>query len=794
MEPGGCGGQVSSIHDAPRDASRGPTSRRVPPWALYLVLGVIGGSAFATTHDSWGTWGASVVQASAALAVVYGTVRFKPERPLFWWLLAGGQLMYAAAQGYWRIRFDAWRGQIPFGDLNDALYIGALLLFIAALAVGPRPRSAGGSWAGTIDGAAVVLGLAFGTWNLIAEPYVAAGHLGPWDITVFLTYEGLEVLRMALLARIVLAGGLPRSTLLMTAGMLIQLTADLVYGITLTMPSGPLDAWQNAGWIVGSVFIGAAGLHPAMSGRHGRVAPDEAVSRLRLVTFLLLIMIYPVTVVLDAVLNHQQAPDARFLTGTLMPVMLVVAVATLLIVRLGLLTGLAQRRAAELQRALRTENALRDRLSHQANHDPLTGLVNRTVLTDALGAAVTGDATWTLLLIDLDGFKEINDLHGHPAGDAVLTEAARRLGEAAPGAVVARLGGDEFAVLTPHGTPADADALAQRIVGALAAPYRANGLELVITCSTGVLMVPPGATVSEAMRDVDLALYAAKADGRARVMRFHDGLHTAWNRHQTISQGLRRALRDGGLVLHYQPIVDMGSGRITGLEALTRWTPPGQPAVAPAEFIPVAEQTGLIAELGLWALRTACTEVLPWYRRHGISVAVNVSARQLQDPGFCDEVLMVLAEVGFPGRALTLEITESMLIGAAGAISDAVIDALQQLRAHGIRIAIDDFGTGYSSLAYLHQLPVDVLKLDRSLTLSGGPTTQKIAITRAVIDLGVGLDLQTVAEGVETADQADLLRRMGSPSAQGFYFARPMPAAAVPAALDLANALAHDGA
>ncbi|MFC7535588.1 hypothetical protein [Actinoplanes sp. GCM10030250] len=190
---------------------------------------------------------------------MYGLVRYRPQRPQFWWLLAVGQLMYEAAQGYWRIPFDGSRGSIPFGHVNDVLYLAALVLFIAALATGPRPRAR--SWAGTIDSFAVVLGLAFGTWHLIAAPYVASGRLDSWGITVFLTYEGLEVLRMAVLVRILLGGRLTGAIALMSTGMLVQLTADLVYGVTLLAPSGPVDAWQNAGWIIGSVFIGAAGLY-----------------------------------------------------------------------------------------------------------------------------------------------------------------------------------------------------------------------------------------------------------------------------------------------------------------------------------------------------------------------------------------------------------------------------------------------------------------------------------------------------------------------------------------------------
>ncbi|WP_433828522.1 putative bifunctional diguanylate cyclase/phosphodiesterase [Actinoplanes sp. CA-015351] len=748
------------------------------PWAIYLLLGVAAAAGFAASGQLWATVGATVVQASAGLAVVYGVLRYRPSRPQFWWLLAAGQLMYAAAQGAWRIRFDGSRGLIPFGDFNDVLYLAALVLFIAALTVGPRPRT--GSRTGAIDSTAVVLGLAFGTWNLIAEPYVASGDLTSWGIAIFLTYEGLEVLRMAVLVRILLGGRLTGSIALMSAGMLVQLTADLVYGVSLLAPSGPVDAWENAGWIIGSVLIGAAGLYPHRD-QVPRVENDSndtaTVSRLRLATFLGLILVYPATTLLDALLSGTLASIS--ITGSLLPMMLMIAVATLLIVRLGMLTGVAQHRTAEMRRALQAEHEIRNELTHQALHDPLTGLANRRMLTDALAAA---GRRGTLHLIDLAGFKEINDRHGHPIGDAVLAGTARRLNELAPGAVIARLGGDEFAVLDEaRGTAADE--FAARISAALSRAHHVDDLQIVAPGHLGFVDLEDSLP-AEVMRDVDLALYAAKEQNGGAAVRFHPGLRDGWLRRTAINHGLTLALTGNGLSLHYQPIVDLETGRITALEALMRFTAPDGEPVSPVEFIPIAEQSGLIIDVGRWALRTACAQVRPWHARFGVGVTVNVAARQLTEPGFHDEVLTALRDHGLPGSALTLEITESMLIGTTGEIPEAVIGTLHQLRSHGIRIAIDDFGTGYSSLSYLQELPIDVLKLDRSLTLSADPTARQTAITRAAIDLGNALELSTVAEGVESAEQAQILRRLGCPKAQGFHFARPVSADRVTGLLD----------
>lgn len=765
---------------------RPATTTRMPAgWVCYLAAGMLATAGLAAGHSPWATWGATAVQGSAAVALGYGAWRFRPPRQLFWWLLAAGQLTYAAAQGFWRIRFDGARGLIPFGDVNDVLYIGALVLFSAALAVGPRQRRR--AMAGILDSAAVVLGLAFGTWNLIAEPYVSSGLLNQREIGVFLTFEALEVLRMALLVRILLGGRPSGAVGLLASGMLIQLLGDLVYGIRLLSPVSAVDDWQNAAWIGGSVLIGAAGLHPGMTRATRERAGSGSISRLRLATFLLLILIYPATLLLHSLMGRDESADLTYFVARVLPSLLVAAVAVLLIARLGLVAGVAERRTAEMRRALTAERELRAELGHRAAHDPLTGLANRTVLTGALTGAEQPGA---LLLVDLEDFKQTNDRYGQHTGDRVLTEVGRRLLGQAPDGVVARLGGDEFAVWCPLLSQAEAVALAGRIGAALDQPWPDTGMELIAGHRVGVAMVRPDAT-ADAMRDADLALNAAKKQHTGRVVVFHDGLRDAWRRHTEIAQGLRLALAGGGLRLHYQPIVSLHTGRITAVEALARWQPADGPPIPPAEFVPVAEQSGLIAELGSWALRTACADAATWRAAgHDIGVTVNVSARQLDDPGFGDHVLALLRRNGLPGDALILEITESMLVDGTGAGPAAVTATLERLRRHGVRVAVDDFGTGYSSLAYLHRLPVDILKLDRGLTLGDEPTPQKTAVTRAAVDLGNALGLQTVAEGVETAAQARLLRDLGCPKAQGFHFARPMPAADLTALLGNAHVVA----
>ncbi|MFB9182080.1 putative bifunctional diguanylate cyclase/phosphodiesterase [Dactylosporangium sucinum] len=430
---------------------------------------------------------------------------------------------------------------------------------------------------------------------------------------------------------------------------------------------------------------------------------------------------------------------------------------------------LVRRRSQRLARTLAASSAKRKGLERalreRATRDPVTGLANRALLTASLGDLRPG---LTVALLDLDGFKEVNDALGHDAGDALLIEVAARLRAALPGAdLLARLGDDEFAAVwrTPPGPPVD------RVLERLRPAYAVAGRQVHLTGSLGLVTTTDQRTSAELLRDADLALDAAKLGGKDRIVRFDAGLRAAADRHRELAAGLRRALRDGELTLHYQPVVRLADGRITAVEALLRWHPPGGEPIPPAAFIPVAEATGLIVPIGRWVLRRACAEAREWHERDGVAVTVNVAAHQLREPDFADDVRAALAAAGLPPSALVLELTESALVREAEAAA-----RLGPLRADGVRIAIDDFGTGYSSLAYLAHLPVDVLKIDRAFLATAVDTP----LMRAILQLAEGLSLQTVAEGVETQAQAAALRALGCDGAQGYLFSRPVPAGAVP--------------
>jgi diguanylate cyclase (GGDEF)-like protein len=421
---------------------------------------------------------------------------------------------------------------------------------------------------------------------------------------------------------------------------------------------------------------------------------------------------------------------------------------------------------------------LQDRLSYQAFHDALTGLPNRALflrrLDEALQHGRDSAGCVSAVLIDLDGFKNVNDTLGHAAGDELLQRAAERLrGCILAGDTVARLGGDEFAIVVPGGAPSDAIAVSRRVIDALRLPIRVGGQEVIVSASIGVAHLNGHPAAEDLLSDADIAMYAAKRSGKARYELFEQAMREHTQRRTRLEQRLARAVELGEIDVHYQPIVDLRTGSVTAVEALARWQHPEDGLIPPATFIPIAEETGLIGEIGRDVLRQACRTVQDWRESipgsEELCLTVNVSVRQLLSGLLSTHLADALADTGLPATALTLEITESMLLEE----SDTVAAELVQIKATGVRLAMDDFGAGYSSLASLLRLNVDMLKIDR--TFLDLDTTSHGALVRAVADLGRTLRLTVVAEGVETIEQLAQVTAAGCDAAQGYYLARPMP-------------------
>ena len=432
-------------------------------------------------------------------------------------------------------------------------------------------------------------------------------------------------------------------------------------------------------------------------------------------------------------------------------------------------------------RDIQERKALESQLTHQAFHDPLTKLANRALLSDRVSHAQARSQRdgrpCAVLLIDLDDFKTINDTLGHAAGDEVLMEVARRLYDCVrAGDTAARLGGDEFALLLED-TPdaARAREVADRISRAIAPPVMlGEAREAFLSVSMGIAISAPGELEGELLRNADVALYAAKEQGKGRCEVFEPGMRAAVMRRVELEADLNRALARSEFLLHYQPIVDLQSGQIVGAEALLRWRHPQRGMLSPAEFIPLAEESGQIVPIGRWVLEEACRNIGTLRRgRALIHVSVNLSARQLQEADLVDQVASALRAADLAPEHLVLEVTESMIMLEPR----TMIPRLRALKELGVRLAIDDFGTGYSSLAYLQNLPVDILKIDRSFIRE--PAAAGLSpLARGIVDLGRAMHLVMVAEGIEHVEQADALRRVGCELGQGFYLARPMEAAA----------------
>ncbi len=430
-------------------------------------------------------------------------------------------------------------------------------------------------------------------------------------------------------------------------------------------------------------------------------------------------------------------------------------------------------------RDITERKALEAALAHQAFHDGLTGLANRALFRDrvehALATHPTG-ADLAVLFMDLDGFKAVNDSYGHASGDRLLVQVGERLlASVHPGDTVSRLGGDEFAVLLERmddgWTPED---VADRLLAALEAPFDVDDREIRVRASIGIARSTTREDTADLLlRNADVAMYRAKSTGGSTARNFQPEMHAALIDRLETETDLLRALQARQFVLHFQPTIDLASGGVIGAEALIRWQHPERGLIQPGEFIPIAEETGHIVEIGAWVLGEACEWARRWRLTDpGFTVAVNVSGRQLVDEAFLDTVRHALDAHDLPAQALVLEMTESMLIER----TDVTISLLHRLKALGVGLAIDDFGTGYSSLSYLGKFPVDTLKIDRSfIDKLGDSGEDKFELTRAIVRLGATMNLTTVAEGIEEEAQLSILRSMGCLNGQGFLFSRPVP-------------------
>jgi diguanylate cyclase (GGDEF)-like protein len=680
-----------------------------------------------------------------------------------WRLLAAAFLVYLLGD----IVFTVYEaiGSKPYPSLADVFYLAFYPLMLWGVLRFPSGRRSPAERVRLgLDLLIVAIGGTAVVTYFVLGPTIADSGSDPLEAAISIAYPVGDVVLMVGLGSVLLRGSTPSSIValrFLAAGLLFFVAGDLVYGyltIHSTYQGGdPVDSlWMAA--VVVFALAGAAQSAPEPS--TDQLSASE-LPRASWAPFVAIAVSYGLLLGVHG--RDRLFPDATMLFAA-------VLVATLVSAR----QFLAQRDLVRTQR----------RLSYQSLHDSLTGLPNRALAVDRaeqmLLRARRSLAPVAALYVDIDGFKRVNDSFGHATGDELLRVVATRLaGAVRTSDTVARLGGDEFLVLLDASTfDAGPELAAERIATVLSQPVRlhgADGRTLSITASIGIA-VGPQESAAELIRNADFALYEAKTRGKNRWVVFESSMQTAVSDRLELELDLKEALRRDQFFLHYQPIVELQGETIVAVEALIRWEHPTRGIVSPATFIPLAEQTGLILPVGRWVLAAACAQTAAWQRDgHDIGISVNVSPSQIDQDGFVTEVADILASTALRPETLTLEITETALMRDSATVSQR----LTKLKALGVEIAIDDFGTGYSSLAYLRQLPVDVLKIDRSFIASLATSPDSQALVHTLVELGKALRLHTLAEGIEDRDQLRQLQSEDCDFGQGFLLGRPADASAV---------------
>ncbi|HEX7171211.1 MAG TPA: EAL domain-containing protein [Candidatus Limnocylindria bacterium] len=701
----------------------------------------------------------------AVVAVLAGVAIHRPPKPGPWLLLAAGLALTTTGDWTWVLLVRVF-GIEPFPSVADAFYLSGIGVTGAAIVWLVRGRIPDGDRAGLLDALIVAVGAGLVSWVFLMAPIVDDMSATPAETAFALAYPLLDLVILAVLVRIALAPGRRGQALTMLLAALVALLgADFVYAF-LALSDGYWTGHPvEAGWLMSAALFATAALHPSMREIAAPVeAGDVRLSPWRVGLLAIASLMAP-TVLLVQWMAGEPIDVPVIAAASIILFLLVIA-------RLGSVV-------ADLRANLRHRQALEAELEQRAFHDPLTGLANRTLFANRLERALAQrDEPVAVLFLDLDDFKTINDSHGHQAGDELLIEVARSLSaNVRPEDTVARLGGDEFAVLVErNATEGVARQLANRLISGLRRPVRVAGRDRSVGASIGISLGHSGrASADQLMSEADIAMYVAKGDGKGGSSVFDSRTHASVVRSIGLRDDLDRAIRERQFEMHYQPIVDLETGDLAGVEALARWRHPTRGLLAPADFIAVAEATGTIITLGQWIFAESCRQAAAWSsgpladRRF---MSINLSTIQITYPGFVEFVTDAVARAGVEPSRLLVEVTES-----ANPDPDSVVEALLRLHALGIRLAVDDFGTGFASMEQLARLPFAVIKVDRSLVAAVDTDARAESVVTGVTDLARRLGALTVAEGIERPEQIPPLRAMGCQMAQGFHFAPALPPA-----------------
>jgi diguanylate cyclase len=733
-------------------------ARRI--WLPYLAAGIVVSAVVAAlwsledragTFYLWAFWFAGAAFAGVAL--------HDAARRVGWWLIGTGAIVITFTTSN-QIVPDQVVRPVELDALEMLGYVGLVSGCITLL----RGRISGGDRAGLLDSAILATGVAVVVSAFVLVPNIEAAGQGH-DSTAWLAFTYACLLIAGVAMRTWFVSGRNR----VTARLFLVGVLWMMFGsgmdVVGEVVTGDLGArLTHLGWMLGYAFLGASALHPSVAFEaERRTEAPRAPGRLRVIGLTGALLVIPGALLIHHILVLPVPAPTFILGGSLIGILVVARLTETLV---------------QLSSSLADRESLTEQLRDQALHDALTGLPNRRSfeahLAEAFAERTSGSGP-AILFFDLDDFKAVNDTFGHSAGDALLIAVARRLrGSVRQDELVARLHGDEFAVLVPRcDGPEVATLVAERILNALAEPFVAGGRPLRVPASIGVALGTDDVVDLDGLsRNADVAMYLAKSHGKNRYAMFESGMHNEAVRLARLRAELAEAFDSQELLLHYQPIVDLETGRVVGIEALVRWAKSDGTVVTPGEFIPLAETGGLIGPLTDWVMSAACHEAAAW---DGLGtapwVSVNVSVDQLQRPDFVTHTLGRLEASGLPAARLVIELTESGLIEL-----DSARPTLEALRALGVRIAIDDFGTGYSALSYLARLPIDIVKIDRTFVSAVEAGGVEEAITTAIVSLARRIGLVTVAEGIESVEESERVRALGCDYGQGYFIARPTPA------------------
>jgi diguanylate cyclase (GGDEF)-like protein len=730
-------------------------------WKAFLVAGVamtLGYFLFPSVLMQ--DVGYQVPGMLAVVAVLAGVMIHRPTDRRPWVALAAGLTLTTAGDWTWVI-LERVYGLDPFPSIADTFYLGGMGLIVVAVLLLVRGRVPGGDRAGVVDALIVSVGVGMLSWVFLMGPIVAGPEQSFAEMGVALAYPMIDILMLGVMVRLFLAPGRRVLALQLLIGAMVAfLAADYAYAVLVANDGYQVGQLVDAGWLLGSVLWGAAALHPSMRQVAEPIEPgDVRFSGWRLALLAGASLMAPAVLVIQWATGR--ALDIPVIaTGSIVLFLLVIA-------RMG---GVV----SDLRTTLRQRRALEQELERRALHDPLTGLANRGLFHDRLEHALARrSGQVAVLFLDLDDFKTVNDALGHGAGDLVLRSVAEAIrGSIRPGDTAARLGGDEFAVLLDEQTEAyEAGLVAERLLAAVRTPTIVAGHPHSIGTSIGISLGTAGsATAEELMRQADIAMYVAKGKGKGGFTVFEATTHEPVLRGLELRADLEQAIADHQFELQYEPIMNLVTGTIAGVEALVRWRHPTRGLLDPAEFIPLAESTGAIVPLGRWILDKACHQAAAWVTDGERFMSVNLSAVQVAGPGFAEVVSRTLASSGLAPAQLVLEMTETTRLD-----QDAAASTLRELRKLGVRLAIDDFGTGYASLSQLSRVPFDILKIDQSFVAGLAPGSRAESLISGIIDLSRRLGVAVIAEGIEDADQLRRLRELGCAMGQGFHFAHSMP-------------------